>query len=171
MKTTFNFSTPALHWKSIARFFAMLALTLCTVTRAWADATDNAAARDAARRADEEWRKLVYGDPTKPAPPAPIITYYAAIAYSEKTGQWGFSNEYKSLKEAGERALKECKSEDAKIVTWSSDGWWCALAKGTGGAFGFGSGPTAKKARDMALEECSKRAKECEVVACVRASP
>ena len=55
---------------------------------------------------------------------------YAAIAYSPKTGAYGFGDKYDSRKGAEEKALAECKGDDALVVVWVKNGW-CAWRSAT----------------------------------------
>lgn len=95
---------------------------------------------------------------------------YAAIAFSEKTGKWGYSYDQSTRASAESVALKHCKADDAKIVTWVRNGF-CALAVGEKGAWGigysYGEGATNRAAKATALEECKKRSSSARLVLCV----
>lgn len=94
--------------------------------------------------------------------------HYAAIAYSESTGRYGFAFGYGALAEAQETARTRCEAADAQLVCWAKNGWYCALAVGADGAFGYGSGPTAARARAVALGNCQKHTTTaCRIAVCV----
>lgn len=154
----------------VAVIFVGLVCVGNAVTPARADVTDDMWARDAARRADEAWRKRVYGDP-RSTPAAPASDDYGAIAYSPATGRYGYSWSYGTLAAAQRAAIASCKADDARPVAWARNNYYCALAVGTDDAWGTGSGPTAAAARAMALRECrSRTTTECRVLVCVRAA-
>jgi hypothetical protein len=54
---------------------------------------------------------------------------YAAIAYSESTGCYGYAYGCGSLEEATAAALNNCRGRDAYVVVWVEDGY-VALALG-----------------------------------------
>ena len=92
---------------------------------------------------------------------------WAAVAYSQKTGRYGYGNNYFSKAEAQKRALAECKADDAKVVGTVGNGW-VALALGDDKtAYGYCLAATAFQARSIALAECRKRTKNCAIVVCV----
>ena len=97
--------------------------------------------------------------------------YYAAIAYSERTKKWGFSEKCTDKEEAFKNARKECKAGDAKVVVWSSNDTYCALALSPNGAFGCATGANEKEARKAAHANCRKFGKRATVVVCVRGGP
>lgn len=51
---------------------------------------------------------------------------YAAIAYSEATGNYGYGYNRGTRREAERRALVECAAPDAKLLTWVQFGWAAA---------------------------------------------
>ena len=95
---------------------------------------------------------------------------YAAIAYSEKTGKYGYSFQQPARSTAETVALRNCKADDAKIVTWARNGF-CALAVGDGTAWGigysYGDGATNTSAKERALAECQTRGKNSRLLLCV----
>ena len=101
----------------------------------------------------------------------PKVTYYAAIAYSQRTKKWGFSEKCTDKEEAFKRARKECGAGDAKVVVWAANGTYCALAQAPNGAYGCATGATEKEARKAAHAECRKFAKKSAIVVCVRGGP
>src|SRR5205823_212946 len=54
---------------------------------------------------------------------------YAAIAYSPAMGNYGYGYNYGSRTAAEAAAIRNCKADDARIVTWVNNGF-CALALG-----------------------------------------
>ena len=85
-------------------WFALM-VSMQVLTTAWAGPVEEAQARDAARKEDEEWRKRVYGDPTQPHPSTPIPDTYAAIALSTTTHLFGYAYGQDNLQAAQTRAV------------------------------------------------------------------
>lgn len=90
---------------------------------------------------------------------------FAAIAYSPKTGKYGYSYSHGSQSAACSAALKFCKEPDAQIVGWAKNRY-CALAEGADG-YGFGHAATAAEARQIALNDCARRTTGGKIVICV----
>ncbi len=78
---------------------------------------------------------------------------YAAIAYSEKTGHYGYGYNFDTCAAAEEQALSECKGDDAKIVVWARNAW-CALAISDNGPYGWAYGDSEETVKDTALQKC-----------------
>jgi hypothetical protein len=94
------------------------------------------------------------------ATPAPAAAAsadrYAAIAFSNSTGAYGYSYNCSSRGEAELLALSYCNASDARIVVWVRNGY-CALALGNDvGAAGWAWASTASEARALALNEARK---------------
>lgn len=100
--------------------------------------------------------------------------YYAAIAYSQKTGKVGHTaRQARSEQSAKQLAIANCGAPDAKVFTWAQDQWVAvATADGVVGTAGFARAYNADEAQRRALAECQKNAKggACRVVLCVHAS-
>lgn len=101
----------------------------------------------------------------------PEGSYYAAIAYSQRTKKWGFSEKQADKEEAFKQARKACGGGDAKVVVWSVNGTYCALATSPNGSYGCATGATEKEARKAAHAECRKFGKNSAVVVCIRGGP
>jgi serine/threonine-protein kinase len=97
-------------------------------------------------------------------------TTYGAIAYSEKTGAWGYAYDQSTRGMAEGIARRNCTGDDARAVGWVRNGF-VALAVGENGAWGvgysYGDGATNREAKERALEECRKRSKTARLVICV----
>jgi serine/threonine-protein kinase len=96
---------------------------------------------------------------------------YAAIAYSPSTGAYGYGYNYGSRWSAEAAALRNCKADDARIVTWVNNGF-CALAVGDdkscwGVGWEYGDGATNTAAMRRALQEANKRTTNCRILLCV----
>jgi Domain of unknown function (DUF4189) len=93
---------------------------------------------------------------------------YAAIAYSPTTGAYGFGNKFDSRKGAEDKALAECKADDAKVAGSVKNGW-CILAVGDFDASIYACGDNSDKAeaRKTAMAECGKLVKPCHIVSSV----
>ena len=62
--------------------------------------------------------------------------HFAAIAYSEQTGRYGYANGYHCLTEAENQAIAHCCAPDARAVVYVENGW-VALAQGDNRAYGY----------------------------------
>lgn len=84
---------------------------------------------------------------------------YAAIAFSPKTGKYGYAWNHSTRAGAEKAALSECKADDAKVVTWVKFGW-AVLVIGEDNAYGYdevhGDGANSKDAYESALKELRK---------------
>jgi len=78
---------------------------------------------------------------------------FAAIAYSESTNRYGYSYGYDSRAGAEDRAITECKADDAKIVVWGRNAY-VALAVSDEGAYGYAWASTEGQAKRLALQKC-----------------
>ena len=96
---------------------------------------------------------------------------YAAIAYSPATGNYGYAYNHGSRFAAESAALRNCKGDDGRIVTWVHNGF-CALALGDdkstwGVGWSYGDGATNTYAKRRAVQECGKRTTNPRIVICV----
>ena len=100
-------------------------------------------------------------------PPDNVYNYYAAIAFSQSTGRYGYSSGWLAEINARREALKNCKAKDAKVILVVGNGY-AALAVGEDtSAYGYGSAKTvegADLAKRYALEACRKRTTNCKIV-------
>ena len=62
---------------------------------------------------------------------------YAAIAYSQSTGQYGYTYGYSDLGAAQNDAVANANAGDAQVVVWVENGW-AALAVNDNGGWGYG---------------------------------
>ena len=94
----------------------------------------------------------------------------AAIAYSPKTGRYGWGVNYPNKAEAIARARRECGRKDAR-TNWCKNAW-IALAVSDQNPGGWGSawGTTAEEAKEAARKECLARNADARIVACVSAT-
>lgn len=87
---------------------------------------------------------------------------YAAVAYSSKTGKFGYAWDWGSRATAESVALMNCKADDAKVVGWVKGGW-LVLAVADDNAYGvgytFGEGASNADARQRAIKDCMKHSK------------
>lgn len=83
-----------------------------------------------------------------------LAALYGAIAYSEKTGRYGYSYNYSWLGDAEADALANCDAPDAQVVAWC---WneYAALAVDDNGNYGYSSGLTQASAEAAALSYCT----------------
>lgn len=95
---------------------------------------------------------------------------YAAIAYSPKTGKYGYSQGCYSREIAEREARRHCPADDTQIVAWVCNGF-CALAVGDDDTWGSGfsndSRASNSSAKDRALAECRKRGPKARVLICI----
>jgi len=78
---------------------------------------------------------------------------YAAIAYSESSGRYGYSYGYGNRAGAEDRAITECKADDAKVVIWCRNAY-AALAVSDEGAYGYAWATTERQAKAIASQKC-----------------
>jgi hypothetical protein len=84
---------------------------------------------------------------------------YGAVAYSVKTGKYGYGYNYGTRAQAERAALSEVKADDAKVLTWVQYGW-IVLVIADDGAYGYdevhGDGVSDKDAVAKATKELRK---------------
>jgi hypothetical protein len=79
---------------------------------------------------------------------------YAAIAYSEQTGQYGYAFGYDCLDDAENDAVANSNAADACVVVYVENGW-AALAEGDNGTYGDAWSTTSlADAECQALQYC-----------------
>ncbi len=88
---------------------------------------------------------------------------YGAIAYSTKSGAFGFATDYAAQKSAERDALSECKTRGGgcKATIWFKNACG-SFALGDDG-WGASWGATPEKSKSEAIIECKKETKNCEV--------
>ncbi|MEE4355618.1 MAG: DUF4189 domain-containing protein [Desulfococcaceae bacterium] len=88
---------------------------------------------------------------------------YAAIAYSPSTGAYGSSYDYPSRAAAEQKAFQTCArsgARDCRIAVWVRNGC-AALAVGSGGGYGAGTGSNKGAAQNQAIGICSRYTRNC----------
>lgn len=101
-----------------------------------------------------------------PAPKGEQNTF-AAIAYSQTTGKWGYAYDRSIANLVRKSAIKNSKAEDAKVVVVAGN-MWCALALGEDkSVYGVGTGGSADIASRLALRAAKERTTKCSVAICV----
>jgi len=89
---------------------------------------------------------------------------FAAIAYSPKTGKWGYGCNYPTKAEAIARAKSECGSKDAR-TNWCKNAWISlAISDNSRGGWGSAWGETREEAQAAARKECLARNPDARVV-------
>ena len=95
---------------------------------------------------------------------------FAAIAYSPKTGRWGYGCNYPTKAEAIARAKRECGSKDAR-TNWCKNAWIAlAISDDSRGGWGSAWGETRADAQAAARRECLARNPDARVVITVAAN-
>jgi hypothetical protein len=95
---------------------------------------------------------------------------YAAIAYSPKTGKWGYGCNYTTKAEAIARAKSECGSKSAR-TNWCKNAWISlALSDRAAGGWGSSWGTTREEAEAGARRECLARNPDARIVVTVAAN-
>jgi len=88
---------------------------------------------------------------------------YGAIAFSPKTGKYGYAWNWGSREAAEKAALAEVKADDAKNLTWVKYGW-AVLVIAEDGAYGYdcvyGDGATDTEAVEKATKQLRKYSQE-----------
>jgi hypothetical protein len=92
---------------------------------------------------------------------AAAADYYGAIAFSQDSGNVGYSNDYRSREEAEERARAECGRE-CEVVLWFVNA--CGvLAVGDDNGYGTAWAASRREAEEIALSNCTDNATNCSV--------
>jgi hypothetical protein len=86
---------------------------------------------------------------------------YAAIAFSQANGAFGYANRYDTQDGAEERALQEC-GPSCEIVIWARDAC-AALFAGSGNGYGVGWSTDEDDTVQIASDECDSRTSNCEL--------
>jgi Domain of unknown function (DUF4189) len=95
---------------------------------------------------------------------------FAAVAYSPKTGRWGYGCNYSTKAEAIARAKRECGSKDAR-TNWCKNAWIAlAISDDSKGGWGSAWGNTREEAQAAARRECLARNPDARVIATVSAT-
>jgi len=83
-------------------------------------------------------------------------TTYAAIAYSKKTGSYGYSTKEKNKLSALRAAKRECRkhANDCKTAAWTKQ-QCVSLTVDTGSGWGANYGTSRNHARSATLRKCS----------------
>lgn len=89
---------------------------------------------------------------------------YAAIAYSDSTGRWGYSFDNYTLADASVSAVSRCAAYDCRVKTWVRNGC-AALARGYSGGLGWAYNDSLAYARTRAIQECNAWGYGCGIVA------
>jgi hypothetical protein len=93
--------------------------------------------------------------------------YWAAIAYSPTTGNYGTSSELRGRDTATRMAKDKCGAADAQSVVLVGNGW-CALAVGRDtDAWGVGYASDRTTAERNALEAAGERTTDCKIAVSV----
>lgn len=87
---------------------------------------------------------------------------FQAIAFSSKSGAFGFSFNQKNQEQAEELAISYCKQKDCKIVIWSKDAC-SSLAVGKNNAYGTSWNTNQTESEKKALDNCKKFGKNCKI--------
>jgi hypothetical protein len=101
-----------------------------------------------------------------PAPAGERNTF-AAIAFSQSTGRWGYKYDHLYADFSRRGAIKNSNARDAKVVVVAGN-MWCALALGDDKAvYGVGTGGSADIASRLALRAARERTTNCYVAVCI----
>lgn len=79
---------------------------------------------------------------------------YGAIAYSRRTGHYGYADNAGSREAAERRALERCERRDCKVEVWFRNSCG-ALATGEDGQiYGWAHDTSLREAKESAVEHC-----------------
>jgi hypothetical protein len=106
------------------------------------------------------------GSVSRPQPPK-IINRYGAFAYDRSNNKFGYGNNKSSQSLANAEALKSCATKGCKVFgTYSNQ--CAALVWGKkrtdGGIVMFDVALNQRNAEEAALQSCSKKAQNCQVL-------
>jgi len=92
------------------------------------------------------------------------LAAYGSIAFSPKTGAYGYSHGSASRSLADQTALRHCRKHaaDCKVVVYVQNAC-AALAVGKGRSYGYGWSGTRAAAEKIAMKECSSRTSACRI--------
>jgi serine/threonine-protein kinase len=96
---------------------------------------------------------------------------YGAIAYSRRTGHYGYSNRADSQRSAERRALESCEGRDCKIQVWFRNSCGALATSENGQTTGWAHDTSLRDAKVTAVEQCRDNGgRRCHVVvsACSR---
>jgi len=96
---------------------------------------------------------------------------YGAIAYSRRTGHYGYSNRADSRRSAERRALESCEGRDCKIEVWFRNSCGALATSENGQTIGWAHDTSLRDAKISAIEHCrDEGGRRCRVVvsACSR---
>ena len=86
---------------------------------------------------------------------------YAAIAFSQANGHYGYGNKFRTRTEAEEKALQEC-GPGCKVVLWIRS--QCGgMASGKGRGYGTFLGANERIVGDGSIAACEQRTSGCEL--------
>jgi hypothetical protein len=94
-------------------------------------------------------------------------TYYAAIAFSQSSGRYGYSYGWLSDTNARRVARTNCKANDARVILIVGNGYAVLALGDDPSAYGYGYAKTAAEAKRHALAECQRCTTNCYVAVCV----
>ena len=89
---------------------------------------------------------------------------YGAIAYSAKSGNYGYSHGFSNRAQAEQRAKRECGQTDCEIAAWYQNACG-AVAAGDDEVWAGGNGNSERAARTDAQKDCvNNGGKNCQVI-------
>jgi serine/threonine-protein kinase len=97
-------------------------------------------------------------------PPVLAGDLYGAIAYSLKSGRYGYLAGAPTREKAQQEALRGCRVADCTIQVWFRNSCGAVAIGNRGSVTGWGWAPTQPVAESNALAECRKRGKRCHVI-------
>lgn len=88
---------------------------------------------------------------------------FGAIAYSARTGRYGWSYGAADQAVAERMALTNCAAADATVVAWAQHSH-LAFAIGANGGYGYGWASNAQDAQRRAMTNCTNQTTNCRLV-------
>ena len=90
---------------------------------------------------------------------------YGAIAYSQKTGSYGWGTDFRTQRAAEQGALSRCRerANDCKVTVWFRNACG-ALAVGGDGGWGSDWGRNRRAAENKAVHACTGYSYNCRVI-------
>lgn len=89
---------------------------------------------------------------------------FGAIAYSPRTGSYGYSHNYATRGQAERVAQRSCRAyaSDCRVIVYFYNSC-AALAVGRSFGYGYGYAPGPKQSRSIALANCRANDRGCQV--------
>jgi serine/threonine-protein kinase len=94
--------------------------------------------------------------------PAAANDNYGAIAFSQDSGNYGYSYDHNTRAGAERDALNRCNASDCTVVVWFMNDCG-ALASGDHNGYGTGWASSRGEAENIAMSNCKNESSNCSI--------